>query len=55
MRDEVETLYSEIQEQRVAYETQLQKKREEKSQFEENLRVKYLAYVEEIESLSQKL
>ncbi|CDW87267.1 UNKNOWN [Stylonychia lemnae] len=55
IRNEVEVLHQQIQEQRVHYEKVLQTLRDEKSKYEEDQRMKYIDYVEEVEKLMSKL
>lgn len=51
----MESLHQQIQDQRVHYERVLQQMRDDKSQYEEEQRIKYLDFVEEIEKLMSKL
>lgn len=55
IRNEVERLHQQIQEQRVNYERVLQQLRDEKSAYEEQQRVRYIDSVEAIDKLMQQL
>lgn len=55
LRSEVDTLHAQIQEQRVHYERILLKMRDDRSNYEEQQRVRYLQVTEEIEHVLQQL
>jgi len=55
VKSEVESLHQQIQEQRVHYESVLEKLRDDRSQFEEDQRRHHIDQMEEVQTLMKKL